>query len=85
MRIVKNVRYGDGPHDRLTQMAGAVGAAFEGHVDNQPGDRIIVIVEDDNDVGTMIFGYDSTAEVAVTLMGVFQAMADVVIQGDDEG
>jgi hypothetical protein len=86
MKLVTNVRTGDEPHDRLTQIAAAVGAAFEGHADRREGDKAIIVIEDDSDVGTMLNGYGDTAEAAITLIGCLQAMfprLEVIITGDE--
>ena len=68
--MIKNVRHSEEPHDRLTHIARAVGAAFEGHIDHQEGDKCIIIVDGPNDVGTMLVGYDTTEEAAAIVFGV---------------
>ena len=87
MRLIKNVRSGPNSHDRLSQIAGAVGAAAEGHVDARPGDRFIIIIEDDNDVGSILgVGYEDSAEAATTLIGVLMALlpdAEITFGGGD--
>jgi hypothetical protein len=63
-----------------------VGAAFEGHVDRRENDRIIIIIEDDNDVGTMVYGHEDTADVGVTLIMLLQAMfpdMEIVLEGEN--
>jgi hypothetical protein len=74
MRLITNVHMGEEPQGRLTELAAEIGAAFEASPNRREGDRAIIIVEDDTDVGTMLNGYDGLGAPMVCLMGVLQAL-----------
>jgi hypothetical protein len=56
------------PFNRLTHIADDVGKFLEQHPDHLPGDQAIIIIEDQRDVGSMLFSYTDTADVITTLL-----------------
>lgn len=56
------------PFNRLTRIANDLGAAFEAHPDRLPTDQAIIVLEDEHDVGSMIFGYTDTSDVITTIL-----------------
>jgi hypothetical protein len=62
------------PFNRLTRIANDLGAVLEAHPDHLPGDQAIIVIEDNNDVGTMLLGYTDTADVITTILYLLKSI-----------
>ena len=62
------------PFNRLTRIASDLGEEMDKHPDHLPTDQAIILIEDSNDVGTMLYGYTEPAEVITTLLQMLQSV-----------
>jgi hypothetical protein len=69
------------PFNRLTRIADDLGAAMDAHPDHLATDQAIILIEDANDVGTMLYGYTDVADVITTLLQMLQSVLRSVGKG----
>lgn len=62
------------PFNRLTRIANDLGEALEAHPDRVAGDQAIIVIEDEGDVGTMLFGYTDAADVITTILHLLKSV-----------
>jgi hypothetical protein len=70
----KNQQIRSEPFNRLTHIANDLGQVLEQHPDHLATDQAIILIEDNNDVGTMLYGYSDVAEVITTLLQMLQSV-----------
>jgi hypothetical protein len=66
------------PFNRLTHIANDVGKFLEQHPDHLASDQAIIIIEDQTDVGSMLFNYTDTADVLTTLLYMVKSVLGAV-------
>ena len=64
----------EGPHDRLTRMCDAALRAYEEHPEHGEQDRCIIFMDDGEEGGLVISGYDEDTEAMANLLRHLQAM-----------
>lgn len=62
------------PFNRLTRIANDLGEVLEAHSDRIAGDQAIILIEDEGDVGTMLFGYTDTADAIITVLHLLKGI-----------
>jgi hypothetical protein len=81
MSGLRNQQIRSEPFNRLTHIANDLGAAFDAHPDHLKTDQAIILIEDANDVGTMLYGYTDVADVITTLLQMLQSVLRSVGKG----
>jgi hypothetical protein len=74
MSGLRNQQIRSEPFNRLTEIANDLGAVLEAHPDHHAGDQAIILIEDEGDVGTMLFGYTDVADVITTILHLLQSV-----------